>query len=42
MKPSERSEALCALTTQRVPLYIWGACGVSGKSQLVVQVPGCD
>jgi MoxR-like ATPase len=30
-------EALHALIGQRVPLHIWGACGV-GKSQIVAQV----
>jgi len=37
MKPSELFEALYALITERVPLHIWGACGV-GKSQIVAQV----
>ena len=37
MKPSELFEALHALITERVPLHIWGACGV-GKSQIVSQV----
>ena len=37
MKPSELFEALHALIGQRVPLHIWGACGV-GKSQIVAQV----
>jgi len=37
MKPSTLSEALHALIGQRVPLHIWGACGV-GKSQIVAQV----
>ena len=37
MKPSELYEALHALITERVPLHIWGACGV-GKSQIVAQV----
>ena len=37
MKPSELLEALNALITERVPLHIWGACGV-GKSQIVAQV----
>ena len=37
MKPSELFEALHALITERVPLHIWGACGV-GKSQIVAQV----
>jgi len=37
MKPSELYEALHALITERVPLHIWGACGV-GKSQIVSQV----
>ena len=37
MKPSELLEALHALITERVPLHIWGACGV-GKSQIVAQV----
>jgi hypothetical protein len=41
MKPSELFEALYALTTERVPVNIWGACGV-GKSQIVAQVPGCE
>ena len=34
MKPSELFEALHALITERVPLHIWGTCGV-GKSQIV-------
>ena len=37
MKPSELYEALHALISERVPLHIWGACGV-GKSQIVGQV----
>jgi MoxR-like ATPase len=37
MKPSALFEALHGLIGQRVPLHIWGACGV-GKSQLVAQV----
>jgi MoxR-like ATPase len=37
MKPSELYEALHALITERVPVHIWGACGV-GKSQIVAQV----
>jgi MoxR-like ATPase len=37
MKPSALLEALHALIGQRVPLHIWGACGV-GKSQIVNQV----
>ena len=37
MKPSELYEALHALIGERVPLHIWGACGV-GKSQIVGQV----
>lgn len=37
MKPSALFEALHALISQRVPLHIWGACGV-GKSQIVTQV----
>jgi MoxR-like ATPase len=37
MKPSELYEALHALISERVPLHIWGACGV-GKSQIVAQV----
>jgi MoxR-like ATPase len=37
MKPSALFEALHALIGQRVPLHIWGACGV-GKSQIVGQV----
>jgi AAA domain (dynein-related subfamily) len=37
MKPSALFEALHALIGQRVPLHIWGACGV-GKSQIVNQV----
>ena len=37
MKPSELFEALHALITERVPLHIWGACGV-GKSQIVAEV----
>ena len=37
MKPSKLYEALHALISERVPLHIWGACGV-GKSQIVAQV----
>jgi MoxR-like ATPase len=37
MKPSALFEALHALIGQRVPLHIWGACGV-GKFQIVAQV----
>ena len=37
MKPSELYEALHALISERVPLHVWGACGV-GKSQVVAQV----
>ncbi len=37
MKPSELFEALHALIAERVPLHIWGACGVR-KSQIVAQV----
>src|ERR1035437_4979857 len=37
MKPSKLYEALHALIGERVPLHIWGACGV-GKSQIVSQV----
>ena len=37
MKPSALYEALHALISERVPLHIWGACGV-GKSQIVAQV----
>jgi MoxR-like ATPase len=37
MKPSKLYEALHALIGERVPLHIWGACGV-GKSQIVFQV----
>jgi MoxR-like ATPase len=37
MKPSALLEALHALISQRVPLHIWGACGV-GKSQIVAQL----
>ncbi len=36
MKPSALFEALHALIGQRVPLHIWGACGV-GKSQIVLR-----
>jgi MoxR-like ATPase len=39
MKPSKLYEALHALIGERVPLHIWGACGV-GKSQIVSQVAG--
>jgi hypothetical protein len=43
MKPSKLYEALHALIGERVPLHIWGACGV-GKSQIVAQVetPSAD
>jgi hypothetical protein len=41
MKPSELFEALHALIIERVPLHIWGACGL-GKSQIVAQVPSAD
>ena len=34
MKPSKLYEALHALIGERVPLHIWGACGV-GKSEIV-------
>jgi hypothetical protein len=37
MKSSKLYEALHALIGERVPLHIWGACGV-GKSQIVHQV----
>ena len=37
MKPSALFEALHALIGERVPLHVWGACGV-GKSQIVAQV----
>jgi len=37
MKPSKLYQALHALIGERVPLHIWGACGV-GKSQIVHQV----
>lgn len=37
MKPSMLVEALLVLIHQRVPVHIWGACGV-GKSQLGAQV----
>jgi hypothetical protein len=37
MKPSMLLEALHVLIDQRVPVHIWGACGV-GKSQIVAQV----
>jgi hypothetical protein len=37
MKPSMLYEALLALIGERVPLHVWGACGV-GKSQIVSQV----
>jgi MoxR-like ATPase len=37
MKPSKLYEALHALIGERVPLHIWGACGVA-KSQIVAQV----
>ena len=37
MKPSKLYEALHALIGERVPLHIWGACGV-GKSQIVALV----
>jgi MoxR-like ATPase len=37
MKPSKLYEALDALIGERVPLHIWGVCGV-GKSQIVSQV----
>jgi MoxR-like ATPase len=37
MKPTQLVEALHALIAERVPLHIWGACGV-GKSQIVAQV----
>jgi hypothetical protein len=37
MKPSTLCQALLALIGERVPLHIWGACGV-GKSQIVAQV----
>ena len=37
MKPSMLYEALLALIGERVPLHLWGPCGV-GKSQIVYQV----
>ena len=37
MKPSKQYKALHAPIGERVPLHIWGACGV-GKSQIVAQV----
>jgi MoxR-like ATPase len=37
MKPSKLFEALHALIRERVPLHLWGPCGV-GKSQIVFQV----
>jgi hypothetical protein len=37
MKPSKLYEALHALIGERVPLHVWGPCGV-GKSQIVGQV----
>ena len=37
MKPWKLYEALHALIADRVPLHIWGACGV-GKSQIVSEV----
>jgi MoxR-like ATPase len=37
MKPSMLYDALLALIGERVPLHIWGPCGV-GKSQIVFQV----
>src|SRR5260370_9774424 len=37
MKPSELFEEFHAFITERVPLHMWGACGV-GKSQIVAQV----
>ena len=37
MKPSKLYEALHALIGERVPLHVWGACGV-GKAQIVSQV----
>jgi hypothetical protein len=37
MKATKLYEALHALIGERVPLHIWGACGV-GKSQIVYQV----
>jgi hypothetical protein len=40
MKPSELFEALHALIAERVPLHIWGACGV-GKSQIVANFTPC-
>ena len=39
MKPSKLYEALDALIGERVPLHIWGPCGV-GKSEIVGQVAG--
>lgn len=37
MKPSMLYEALLALVSERVPVHLWGACGV-GKSQIVAKV----
>jgi hypothetical protein len=39
MKPSKLYEAPLARIGERVPLHIWGACGV-GKSQIVAQIAG--
>jgi hypothetical protein len=35
MKPSALVEALHALSGQRVPLHIWGACGVERVTFMV-------
>lgn len=37
MKPVDLYQALHALVRERVPLHLWGACGV-GKSQIVARV----
>jgi hypothetical protein len=37
MKPSMLYDALLALIGERVPMHVWGACGV-GKSQIVSQI----
>ena len=37
MKPSMLYEALHALIAERVPVHVWGPCGV-GKSQIAHQV----
>ncbi len=38
MKPSELYKALNALLSERVPLHIWGACGVGNRHTLITEL----